>query len=150
VLAEELRAGTRHHRSASCHIPRHRRKGWLARFNWHCHLTRPKTQLAGGHPSAEAYDFIGSIKGSAGIAKIYELCEDLTSEERLKRILTERLFAELPQLDTDASYVVDVSISCLGFSERNRNEVASPTRHGPRKKRNGLRPEARLRSNGTH
>src|SRR5579872_1665451 len=29
-------------------------------------------------------DFIGSIEGSAGIAKIHELREDLTSEERLK------------------------------------------------------------------
>lgn len=47
-------------------------------------------------------DFIGSIEGSAGIAKIHELREDLTSEERLRRILTDRLFAELPQLDTDA------------------------------------------------
>jgi len=59
-------------------------------------------------------DFIGSIEGSAGIAKIHELREDLTSEERLKRILTEVLFAELPSLDTDAPYIVDVSISCQG------------------------------------
>ncbi|MGC1723625.1 MAG: S8 family peptidase [Isosphaeraceae bacterium] len=56
----------------------------------------------------------GPIKGSAGIAKIHELREDLTSEERLQRILNERLFAELPQLDTGAPYVVDVSISCQG------------------------------------
>lgn len=59
-------------------------------------------------------DFIGTVEGSAGIAKIHELREDLTSEERLKRILTDRLFAELPQLDTDAQYIVDVSISCQG------------------------------------
>lgn len=59
-------------------------------------------------------DFIGSVEGSAGIAKIHELREDLTSEERLRRILTERLFAELPQLDTNAPYLMDVSISCQG------------------------------------
>ena len=59
-------------------------------------------------------DFIGTIEGSASIAKIHQVREDLTSEERLKRILTERLFAELPQLDTDAPYIVDVSISCQG------------------------------------
>jgi len=63
-------------------------------------------------------DFIrlaeGPARGSAGIAKIHELREDLTSEERLQRILTERLFAELPQLDTDSPYLVDVSISCQG------------------------------------
>lgn len=59
-------------------------------------------------------DFIGSIDGSAGIAKIHELREDLTQEERLRHVLTERLFAELPLLDTDAPYMVDVSISCQG------------------------------------
>jgi hypothetical protein len=59
-------------------------------------------------------DFIGSVEGSTGIAKIHELREDLTNEERLQRILTERLFAELPRLDTDAPYIVDVSISCQG------------------------------------
>jgi hypothetical protein len=59
-------------------------------------------------------DFIGTVQGSAGIAKIHELREDLTSEERLKRILTDRLFAELPQLDTGTQYIVDVSISCQG------------------------------------
>ena len=56
----------------------------------------------------------GPIRGSAGIAKIHKLREDLTSEERLQRILTERLFAELPLLDTDEQYIVDVSISCQG------------------------------------
>lgn len=59
-------------------------------------------------------DFIGGIEGSAGIAKIHELRQDLTQEERLQRILTARLFAELPSLDTDATYIVDVSISCQG------------------------------------
>jgi hypothetical protein len=59
-------------------------------------------------------DFVGNIEGSAGIAKVHELREDLTSTERLKRILSETLFAELPQLDTDAMYWVDVSVSCQG------------------------------------
>jgi hypothetical protein len=59
-------------------------------------------------------DFVGGIEGSAGIAKIHALQEDLTQEERLKRILTEKLYAELPQLDTDTEYLVDVSISCQG------------------------------------
>jgi hypothetical protein len=59
-------------------------------------------------------EFVDSIKGSGGIAKIHALRQDLTQEERLRRILTERLFAELPLLDTDAPYIVDVSISCQG------------------------------------
>ena len=59
-------------------------------------------------------DFITSVEGSAGIAKIHELRQDLTQEERLSRILSDRLFAELPVFDTDAPYIVDVSISCQG------------------------------------
>jgi hypothetical protein len=59
-------------------------------------------------------DFVESIDGSAGIAKIHELSQDLTQEERLKRILSDRLFLELPQLDTDTEYIVDVSFSCQG------------------------------------
>jgi hypothetical protein len=59
-------------------------------------------------------DFVGGIKGSAGIAKIHELREDLTQEERLQRILSETLYKELPQLDGDTEYIVDVSISCQG------------------------------------
>lgn len=47
-------------------------------------------------------DFEGSIDGSAGIARIHELSTDITQEDRLKRILSEQLFLELPQLDTDA------------------------------------------------
>lgn len=59
-------------------------------------------------------DFITSVEGSAGIAKIHELRQDLTQEERLSRILSDRLFAELPVFDTDAPHIVDVSISCQG------------------------------------
>ena len=86
-----------------------------------------------------------------GIAKIHELREDLTQEERLRRILTERLFSELPQLDTDAPYFVDVSISCQGnwILPRNRNGVAVPTRHGPKKKPSGHKPATKPTSNGT-
>ena len=59
-------------------------------------------------------DFVGRVQGSTGIAKILAIREDLTQEERLRRILTETLYAELPDLDTDASYIIDVSVSCQG------------------------------------
>jgi hypothetical protein len=36
-------------------------------------------------------EFVDSIKGSGGIAKIHALRQDLTQEERLRRILTERI-----------------------------------------------------------
>ncbi len=70
------------------------------------------------HFQKKLNEFIGTMKGpkrgSSGIAEIHAIREDLTSEERLKRIVTDKLFAELPLLDTDAQYVVDVSISCQG------------------------------------
>lgn len=59
-------------------------------------------------------DFVGEVRGSSSVAKIQELREDLTQEERLRRILSERLFSELPLLDTDEEYIVDVSFSCTG------------------------------------
>jgi hypothetical protein len=90
-------------------------------------------------------DFIGSVEGSAGIAKIHELRQDLTQEERLQRILTERLFAELPVLDTDATYIVDVSISCQGnwILPKKPKKAASQTKLTPRRRPSGLRRETR-------
>jgi len=66
-------------------------------------------------------DFVGStkgpIRGSAGIASIHELEADLSQEDRLRRILSETLFADLPNLNGDTPYIVDVSISCQGKIE---------------------------------
>jgi len=49
-------------------------------------------------------DFVGSIDGSAGIARIHELSTDTTQEDRLKRILSEQLFLELLQVSTNAQH----------------------------------------------
>lgn len=59
-------------------------------------------------------DFVGSVTGSANVARIHELREDLTQEERLKLILTDTLFLEWPSIADDAEYVCDVSITCVG------------------------------------
>ncbi len=59
-------------------------------------------------------DFVAAITGSANIAKIHELREDPTQEERLRRILTDVLFNEWPTLADDQLYICDVSISCAG------------------------------------
>ena len=56
-------------------------------------------------------DFVSSIEGSANIARIHELREDPTQEERLRRILTETLFAEWPTLGADDPYICDASIT---------------------------------------
>jgi hypothetical protein len=59
-------------------------------------------------------DFVSKITGSANVAKIHELRDDPTQEERLRRILTDILFNEWPTLADDQPYICDVSISCSG------------------------------------
>ena len=55
-----------------------------------------------------------AITGSSNIAKIHELREDLTQEERLSLILTDSLLSEWPTIADDANYVCDVSVTCIG------------------------------------
>lgn len=59
-------------------------------------------------------EFVGSITGSANVARIHELMEDVTQEQRLRAILTDELFQEWHAMDDDALYVCDVSIACVG------------------------------------
>lgn len=59
-------------------------------------------------------DFIGSIRGSANVAKIHELRDDPSQLERLQRILSEILFEKWPNLVETEHYVCDVSIACVG------------------------------------
>jgi hypothetical protein len=59
-------------------------------------------------------DFVRSITGSANVARIHELREDLTQEERLRLILTDTLLHEWPSIADAAEYICDVSIACVG------------------------------------
>ncbi|MHB8903442.1 MAG: hypothetical protein ACYC6Y_32155 [Thermoguttaceae bacterium] len=59
-------------------------------------------------------DFVGSVSGSSNVAKIHELREDLTQEERLRLILTDTLLQEWSTVADDAIYICDVSITCVG------------------------------------
>jgi hypothetical protein len=59
-------------------------------------------------------DFTGGIAGSANVARIHELRSDPSQEERLRRVLTETLLAEWPNIDANAIYVVEVGIACVG------------------------------------
>jgi hypothetical protein len=93
-------------------------------------------------------DFVESIDGSAGIAKIHELSQDLTQEERLKRILSDRLFLELPQLDTDTEYIVDARE--IGFCPSCESEDVSLIELGQRLKQSGLKQEISHIRNGTN
>ena len=53
--------------------------------------------------------------GSATIAQVHRLYEDPT--DRLSRILSDRLFADWPNIRDDQVYLVDVGISCTGTLE---------------------------------
>jgi len=59
-------------------------------------------------------DFVANITGSANVARIHELRDDPTQEERLRRILSDTLFTEWPTIGDQQLYVCDVSISCAG------------------------------------
>ncbi len=62
-------------------------------------------------------DFIDTVTGSANVAKIHELREDLTQEERLRLVLTDVLFQEWASMTDDQVYICDVSIACVGTWE---------------------------------
>jgi hypothetical protein len=71
-------------------------------------------------------DFVGSIEGSSNVAKILDLREDATQEDRLKLVLSELLFAEWPTIQDDTPYIVDVSISCTGTWEVPKKPSKNP------------------------
>jgi len=61
-------------------------------------------------------DFATQTRGSATVASIHRLFDDPNQEERLKRILSERLFQQWPFQD-NTLYACDVGISCTGTQE---------------------------------
>ena len=66
------------------------------------------------HFQQKLADFTSEITGSANVAKIHEIREDLAQEERLQLILTPTLFEEWPNIANDDLYIVDISIACIG------------------------------------
>jgi hypothetical protein len=63
---------------------------------------------------AKLRDFTGTVKGSGAVASVHELREDPTQVERLRRVLSETLFAEWAQMPDDRRYICDVSVACTG------------------------------------
>jgi len=59
-------------------------------------------------------DFGKDVHGSGIVASVHSLDEDETQDERLKRILSETLYAEWPNIPDDREYVCDIGISCSG------------------------------------
>jgi hypothetical protein len=61
--------------------------------------------------------FAVQIHGSATIASVHRLFDEPNQIDRLRRILSERLFIEWPGINDDQFYVVDIGIACTGTQE---------------------------------
>ncbi len=62
-------------------------------------------------------EFAVEIHGSATIAQVHKLFEDPNQIDRLRRILSERLFDQWPSIDDATIHVVDIGIACTGTQE---------------------------------
>jgi hypothetical protein len=56
--------------------------------------------------------FLASSRGGGSAAKLYDLIE--STEERLRRILSESLLKEWPKIQDANPFVLDISVSCVG------------------------------------
>ena len=61
--------------------------------------------------------FAVQVRGSATIAQVHRLFDDPNQEDRLRRILSERLLAEWPGVSDEQLYFVDIGIACAGTAE---------------------------------
>lgn len=61
--------------------------------------------------------FSVQIHGSATVASVHTLFDDPNQTDRLRRILSERLFNEWSTINDAQLYIVDVGISCTGTQE---------------------------------
>jgi len=62
-------------------------------------------------------EFAVQVHGSATIASVHRLFDDPNQNDRLRRILSERLFEEWPSIQDEQLYIVDIGISCTGTQE---------------------------------
>jgi hypothetical protein len=61
--------------------------------------------------------FRQNLHGGASTARLYEILDLETSEQRLARVLTDSLLRNWPAISDDASLLVDISLSCVGNSK---------------------------------
>ncbi len=66
---------------------------------------------------AMAAAFAVNVHGSATIASVHNLFDDPDQVERLRRVLSEKLFADWPNIADTQDYVVDIGISCTGTKD---------------------------------
>lgn len=63
---------------------------------------------------ALANNFAVEVHGSAAVAQVHRLFDDPDQTERLRRVLSDRLFAEWPNVVGTQQYVVDIGVACVG------------------------------------
>lgn len=71
--------------------------------------------------------FAVQIRGSATIASVHKLFDDPNQVDRLRRILSDHLFAEWQRINDEQLYIVDIGIACAG-----NKEIPSPPNRGKR------------------
>jgi hypothetical protein len=57
------------------------------------------------------------IRGSATVASVHELIDDPNQTDRLRRILSDRIFNDWERIDNQDIHIVDVGIACTGTQE---------------------------------
>lgn len=58
-------------------------------------------------------DFVSNIRGSASVAYLHEI-HDGGSDERLRQVLSDQLYADWSKLEDNQEYVLDIGIACTG------------------------------------
>ena len=59
-------------------------------------------------------EFAVEIRGSARVAEVHKLYDEPGQLDRIKRVLSDRLFEEWANIDDTQVYVVDVGVACVG------------------------------------
>lgn len=78
------------------------------------------------HFQKKLADFVEEARGSAEVARILKLDDDPTQDERLRRILSERLYQEWATMPDATEHIVDVGVTCLGTLELRKKPKRNP------------------------
>lgn len=71
--------------------------------------------------------FAVQIRGSATIAQVHKLYDDPGQDDRLRRLLSDRLYSLWPSIQDDEVLVVDIGVACTGTME-----IPEPPKRGKR------------------
>ena len=83
-------------------------------------------------------EFADEVHGSAKIAEVHKLYDEPGQMDRIKLVLSERLFEDWGNIDDAQDYVVDIGVACIGT-------IQIPTVLNPRKTETAEQWETRSR-----